>query len=94
MHNNVFHRKLPQKELVNLFLRAGISSIWDLKEQSQIRYGTVQASSVEQFFRSQEQMLGHYKAFYETMSFPENQVSSFEMGLERVRDSFGKPKRK
>ena len=65
-----------------------------MQKQSQVKYGTVTASSVEYFFRSQEQTAGHYAAFYETMSFPENQVKSLEIGLNRVQDSYGKPKRK
>ncbi len=69
----------------------GVSSIWDLQRQERVQYGTVKASSVENFFKSQEQMQGHYASFYETMNFADNQVESLQEGLERVKESFGKP---
>ncbi len=70
----------------------GIESIWDLQRQSQIGYGTVASSSIEEFFRSQERQGGHYSNFYETMSMAENRVNNTAEGIQRVRNSHGKPK--
>ncbi len=70
----------------------GIESIWDLQRQSQIGYGTVASSSIEEFFRSQERLGGHYSNFYETMSMAENRVNNTAEGIRRVRNSHGKPK--
>ena len=86
------------EQIMNLsysdFTFLGITSIWDLQKQSYVQYGTVKGSSVDHFFKTQEQMMGHYADFYETMNFQENQVESLEVGLKRVQDSYTKPKSK
>ena len=66
----------------------GISSVHDLADQKDIKYGTVSNSAVQEFFASQTTDV--YKKMYNSMLANKGLVNSSAVGIKKVRNSYGK----
>ena len=64
----------------------------DLADQHQIKYGTTVNSAPKAFFEAQA--VDPYKKMFAFMSAENTWVENTSVGIEKVRDSYGKPKGK
>ena len=68
----------------------GITSIFDLAEQTDIAYGTAESSAPAAFFATQQG--SPYRQMYEYMKNHNTFVPNSTTGINRVRDSYGASK--